>query len=118
MLVTILSRLGDGTASPELLAKISAHVSAEAVRPLTDAVTVQSATILPTRSPPPSRRTAALMARSYSPRPVAGLRSIAIASTAWASTSRAPASLPPSMPKACRMSCLPRPHPGRPLHRD
>jgi phage-related baseplate assembly protein len=47
VLVTILSRLGDGTASPELLAKIAAHVSSETVRPLTDAVTVQSATIIP-----------------------------------------------------------------------
>jgi len=47
VLITILSRLGDGTASPELLAKITAHVSSETVRPLTDAVTVQSATIIP-----------------------------------------------------------------------
>ncbi len=47
VLVTILSRLGDGTASPELLAKIAAHVSSETVRPLTDAVTVQSAKIIP-----------------------------------------------------------------------
>lgn len=47
VLVTVLSRQGDGTASPDLLAKVAAHVSAETVRPLTDAVTVQSATILP-----------------------------------------------------------------------
>ncbi len=45
--VTVLSRLGDGTASADLLAKVAAQVSAETVRPLTDAVTVRSATILP-----------------------------------------------------------------------
>lgn len=49
VLVTILSRLGDGTASPELIAKVTAHVSPETVRPLGDKVTVQSATILPYR---------------------------------------------------------------------
>ncbi|UYY78408.1 baseplate J/gp47 family protein [Sphingomonas sp. R1] len=47
VLVTILSRLGNGTPAPDLLAKVAAHVSAETVRPLTDAVMVQSATILP-----------------------------------------------------------------------
>ncbi|PVX31629.1 baseplate assembly protein [Sphingomonas pokkalii] len=47
VLVTVLSRAGDGTASPALLAKVAAHVSDETVRPLTDAVTVQSATIVP-----------------------------------------------------------------------
>lgn len=46
VLVTILSRTGNGTASPQLVAKVAAHVSDETVRPLTDAVTVQSATIL------------------------------------------------------------------------
>jgi phage-related baseplate assembly protein len=47
VLVTVLSRTGDGTASPELLALVDAHVSDETRRPLTDAVTVQSATIVP-----------------------------------------------------------------------
>lgn len=47
VLVTVLSRTGDGTASPELLALVNAHVSDETRRPLTDAVTVQSATIVP-----------------------------------------------------------------------
>lgn len=47
VLVTVLSRVGNGTASGELLALVAAHVSDEARRPLTDAVTVQSATIVP-----------------------------------------------------------------------
>jgi phage-related baseplate assembly protein len=47
VLVTVLSRQGDGTASADLLANVAAHVTAETVRPLTDAVTVQSAAIVP-----------------------------------------------------------------------
>ncbi len=46
VLVTVLSRVGDGTASEELRAAVDSHVSAETVRPLTDFVTVQSAEIL------------------------------------------------------------------------
>jgi phage-related baseplate assembly protein len=44
--VTVLSRLGDGTASAGLLASVTARVSADDVRPLTDHVTVQSAAIV------------------------------------------------------------------------
>jgi phage-related baseplate assembly protein len=47
VVVTILSAKGDGTAPPALLAKVRAQVDRRDVRPLTDAVTVQSATILP-----------------------------------------------------------------------
>lgn len=47
VLVTVLSRIGDGTAAPDLLELVEAHVSDETRRPLTDAVTVQSATIVP-----------------------------------------------------------------------
>lgn len=47
VVVTVLSRTGDGAASAPLLAKVSAHLSGETVRPLTDHVTVQSATIVP-----------------------------------------------------------------------
>ncbi|KQM88465.1 hypothetical protein ASE67_01520 [Sphingomonas sp. Leaf23] len=47
VLVTILSAKGDGTASQALLDKVRAIVNRRDVRPLTDAVTVQSATILP-----------------------------------------------------------------------
>lgn len=46
VVVAVLSRLGDGTASPELIAKVDAALSADTVRPLTDQVTVQSATIV------------------------------------------------------------------------
>ena len=46
VLVTVLSRDGDGTASAELLATVAAAVGAEDVRPLTDLVTVQSAEIV------------------------------------------------------------------------
>ena len=46
VVVTVLSRIGDGTASPELLALVDAAVSAEDVRPLTDMVTVQGAEIV------------------------------------------------------------------------
>lgn len=46
VVVTILSRLGDGTASLELLATVSAKLNADTIRPLTDLVTVQSATIV------------------------------------------------------------------------
>ena len=46
ILVTILSREGDGTASPELLAIVEAALRTDGVRPLTDYVLVQSATII------------------------------------------------------------------------
>ena len=49
VLVSVLSRTGDGTASADLLAKVRAALNAEEVRPLTDKVTVQSATIVPYR---------------------------------------------------------------------
>jgi phage-related baseplate assembly protein len=45
--VSVLSRNGDGTAPAELIALVDSTVSAENVRPLTDYVTVQSATIIP-----------------------------------------------------------------------
>ena len=47
VIVTVLSRLGDGTPSADLLATVAAHVSDETRRPLTDAVTVQAAEIVP-----------------------------------------------------------------------
>ena len=47
VVVSVLSRSGDGTASPELIAAVAAHVSADRLRPLTDHVTVQSAEIVP-----------------------------------------------------------------------
>lgn len=47
VLITVLSRAGDGTASAELLAAVEASLSAEDVRPLTDHVLVQGATIVP-----------------------------------------------------------------------
>ncbi len=46
VVVTVLSRTGDGAAPPELLATVAAAVSASDVRPLTDHVTVQGATIV------------------------------------------------------------------------
>ncbi|MFU3873521.1 baseplate J/gp47 family protein [Pseudomonas aeruginosa] len=46
VLITVLSREGDGTASPELLATVDAALTAESVRPLTDFVTVQGAAIV------------------------------------------------------------------------
>lgn len=46
VVVTVLAREGDGTASNELLTTVDNAVSAEDVRPLTDFVTVQSAEIL------------------------------------------------------------------------
>lgn len=45
VLLTVLSRIGNGVASPELLATVYAAINAESVRPLTDYVQVQSATI-------------------------------------------------------------------------
>lgn len=45
VVVTVLSAAGDGAAAPELLAAVTAAVNAENVRPLTDQVTVQGATI-------------------------------------------------------------------------
>lgn len=47
VLVTVLSREGNGTADTDLLAAVNAKVNAEDVRPLTDKVTVQSAEIVP-----------------------------------------------------------------------
>ncbi|MBY7830884.1 baseplate J/gp47 family protein [Vibrio fluvialis] len=45
VLVTVLSREGNGTASDDVLTAVRTALNAEDVRPLTDAVTVQSATI-------------------------------------------------------------------------
>ncbi|CAK8739087.1 hypothetical protein SODG_002690 [Sodalis praecaptivus] len=45
--VSVLSREGDGTASPELVAKVAAALNADTVRPVADRVTVQSARIIP-----------------------------------------------------------------------
>lgn len=45
VVVTVLARAGDGTADQALLDAVSAALSADDVRPLTDHVTVQSATI-------------------------------------------------------------------------
>lgn len=45
VLITVLSRSADGTASADLLEKVSTVLSDEDVRPLTDHVTVQSANI-------------------------------------------------------------------------
>lgn len=47
VVVSVLSRLGDGTASAELIAAVAAVVNADGIRPLTDEVTVQSAGIVP-----------------------------------------------------------------------
>lgn len=44
--VYVLSRDGDGTASEELLDKVSASLNSETVRPITDEVTVQSSSIV------------------------------------------------------------------------
>jgi phage-related baseplate assembly protein len=46
VLVTVLSRIGDGSASAELLAAVGSVLDADDVRPLTDHVSVQGATIL------------------------------------------------------------------------
>ena len=45
--ITVLSRTGDGSASPELLAAVEAAVAAPDVRPLTDHVIVQSVDLVP-----------------------------------------------------------------------
>jgi phage-related baseplate assembly protein len=47
VVVTVLSNDGDGTPSAELLAAVDRHLNAENIRPLTDQVTVQAATIVP-----------------------------------------------------------------------
>lgn len=47
VVVSVLARTGDGTASAELLAQVESVLSADDVRPLTDSVTVQSAGIVP-----------------------------------------------------------------------
>jgi phage-related baseplate assembly protein len=46
VVVTVLSRTGDGTAGTPLLNAVEAALNDESVRPLTDLVTVQSATIV------------------------------------------------------------------------
>lgn len=46
VVVTILSRQGDGTPSAAVLAAVEAVLSADDIRPLTDKVTVQAATIV------------------------------------------------------------------------
>nr|WP_170308143.1 baseplate J/gp47 family protein [Aurantiacibacter suaedae] len=47
VVVTVLSRKGDGTASAPVLAAVEARLTDSSVRPLTDHVTVQSAQIVP-----------------------------------------------------------------------
>ena len=47
VVVTVLSRTGDGSAPPDLLDIVEAAVGADDVRPLTDHVTVQGASIIP-----------------------------------------------------------------------
>ncbi|MDZ4377998.1 MAG: baseplate J/gp47 family protein [Xanthomonadaceae bacterium] len=47
VLVSVLSRTGDGTAGPDLVLAVAAALTATDVRPLTDQVTVQSAQIVP-----------------------------------------------------------------------
>ena len=44
--VYVLSRTGDGAASPELIAAVAATLNGEQIRPMTDNVTVQSAAIV------------------------------------------------------------------------
>jgi len=46
VLVTILSNIGDGTASQDLIDAVSAKLNEDDIRPLTDQVTVQGATIV------------------------------------------------------------------------
>lgn len=46
VLVSVLSKLGNGAASPEILTAVTDALSDKTVRPLTDNVTVQSATIV------------------------------------------------------------------------
>jgi phage-related baseplate assembly protein len=46
VLVTVLSHLGDGTAPADLIDKVAASLRSDDVRPLTDLVTVRSASIL------------------------------------------------------------------------
>lgn len=47
VVITILSRIGTGEASPELLTTVYEKLNSDTIRPLTDFVTVQSATIVP-----------------------------------------------------------------------
>ncbi|WP_225206245.1 baseplate assembly protein [Novosphingobium huizhouense] len=46
VVVTVLSRIGSGAASPDLIAAVTAALHAETVRPITDQVIVQSAQIV------------------------------------------------------------------------
>lgn len=46
VVVYVLSRTGDGTASSELIATVNAALNGERIRPMTDQVTVQSASIV------------------------------------------------------------------------
>jgi len=47
VVVTVLARSGDGTAPQDLIDKVAASLRSDDVRPLTDLVTVRSATVLP-----------------------------------------------------------------------
>ena len=47
VVVTVLSREGDGAADPDLVASVANRLASDDVRPMTDHVTVQSATIVP-----------------------------------------------------------------------
>lgn len=74
--VAVLSRLGDGTASPELIAAVEATLNRRAIRPMGDLVTVESAVPLPFNvavtlkirpgaSPVPVRQAAEARIRAY-----------------------------------------------------
>jgi phage-related baseplate assembly protein len=47
VVVSVLSRNGDGTPAPEVLAAVEVAVNGDTVRPLTDQVTVQAAALVP-----------------------------------------------------------------------
>jgi phage-related baseplate assembly protein len=47
VIISVLSRTGDGTAPPQTLSAVNAVLNNDAVRPLTDFVTVQSADVVP-----------------------------------------------------------------------
>jgi phage-related baseplate assembly protein len=47
VIVSVLSRSGDGTAGTDTLSAVATHLSSGSIRPLTDHVTVQGATIVP-----------------------------------------------------------------------
>ena len=110
VVVTVLSREGDGSASADLLDVVDDALSSEEVRPVADRLTVQGARSCLTRSQPPcgfipGRRSSPSWLRHWR-----NWNPMSVPSAGLGAISGARRSLPPCMWKACSVwNCCSRP---------